>query len=221
MCLSDCCRSNTQSNCWILLSDWLIVNCFHLLSHLHPCPHTLTLTPSLTFSLSHPHPHTLTLTPSHRSVWRPTRRLSMIWSLLTEPWRTWSSLLYSWKVWWGGVWGCVEGGCGEEGWWKEICKCNYAGSCSSNSSILPPSTDYEKVITHYIQLYRYNDALKVLTEKASEALQQHGSEAVGREGRRWKGWYEEIPYNNFITENFPPMTLCIIRSLIIWSLIIW
>ena len=86
---------------------------------------------------------------------------------------------------------------------------------SSSPSLHPPSTDYEKVITHYIQLYRYNDALKVLTEKASEALQQHGSEAVGREGQRegqrWKGWYEEIPYNNFITENFPPMTLCIIR----------
>ena len=39
------------------------------------------------------------------------------------------------------------------------------------------------MITHYIQLYRYNDALKVLTEKASEAL-QHGSEAVGRDGGR-------------------------------------
>ena len=42
------------------------------------------------------------------------------------------------------------------------------------------------MITHYIQLYRYNDALKVLTEKASEAL-QHGSEAVGRDGGREGG----------------------------------
>ena len=65
------------------------------------------------------------------------------------------------------------------------------------------------MITHYIQLYRYNDALKVLTEKASEAL-QHGSEAVGgmegggergREGgRRWKGLRKDILSYNFITE---------------------
>jgi len=32
-------------------------------------------------------------------------------------------------------------------------------------------TDFEKVITHCIQQYRYDEALKVLTEKALEALQ--------------------------------------------------
>ena len=77
-----------------------------------------------------------------------------------------------------------------------------------------PSTDYEKVITHYIQLYRYNDALKVLTEKASEAL-QHGSEAVGRDGgregggergreggRRWKGLQKDILSHQFYNRTF-------------------
>ena len=49
-----------------------------------------------------------------------------------------------------------------------------------------PCTDYEKVITHYIQLYRYNDALQVLTEKALEVLKQ-GSDAVGGEGGREGG----------------------------------
>ena len=47
----------------------------------------------------------------------------------------------------------------------------------------PPSSDYEKVIAHYIQQHRFEEALKNLTEKASEALQ--APEGVCYE---WRGW---------------------------------
>ena len=100
----------------------------------------------------------------------------------------------------GGVWGGGGGkGVGREDKTsiKGCCMCNTLDHLLTFSPLFPPPslppslpphtlfifpcTDYEKVITHYIQLYRYNDALQVLTEKALEVLKQ-GSDAVGGEG---------------------------------------
>ena len=59
------------------------------------------------------------------------------------------------------------------------------------SPSLPPSSDYERVITHYVQHYRYQEALRVLSKKASSALEapekvrkERGREEGEREGGR-------------------------------------
>ena len=45
------------------------------------------------------------------------------------------------------------------------------------------TVDYEKVIAHCIQQHKFEDALKTLTEKASEALQ--APEGVRSQGEGW------------------------------------